>query len=318
MWLLLMGAMVVVVVIVVFIGTTSVASTTKDPGVREIAPTGKWTGQGSKKGDVTDDIYGVKPGFSGGSGPLGDTRQSPHTSPDLVGSAIQPGLFHWDWTQGVPADKVKWRFVGGLDKKVPRDWPSEDDLVMWNPFPGPGQRMISGHLISKWGELPVVNPPASAAVYGLFTTWQEGDTATNEFYAKNCKPLMLSRGMLGYKGPSKFCTKGQCHPAAGGYVWTFAGALTKSGWSRGPGGVITQQNPKYLDEFSTPKAVQQNIIGYLVKGIEIPPWYRRGPNSKYSLEIFKKYCTPNASPKPRCLPPGQLKNEPGDKWCDEV
>ena len=289
-------------------------------GAKEIVPTGKWTGKGMNTGDVTDDIYGSKGGYPGGKGPLGDTRQSPYNAPDLAGSAIQPGWYSWDSSQGVPAESYKgWKFVDGLEKKVPRDWPSEDVSVAWNPFPGPGQKVLNGMLISKWGDLPAVNPPKKYynATYNMFTSWQEGETATNEFYKKNCKPLLLSRGMLMYKGPSKFCTKGQCSPVPGGYSWVFAPPLDKSGWSHASGGETAQQFPATMDKYSTPENTKSNIIGYLNKGIEIPPWYRRGPMAKYSMDIFKKYCRAGAKPTPNCLPPGQLHNFPDDKTCGQ-
>lgn len=200
---------------------------------------------------------------------------------------------------GTPSEAYKgWKWVDGLDKKSSRDYPKEDMYVSWDPAATPGQKVVEGGILSPLGDLPTVNPPSSkfGDPYYMEPLWQEGSTEANNYYKKHCTHLATSRGRLHYKGPNVFCDGSGCFAEKGGYEWRFKGPTDGRGnMIDGMGGIYGQP----LRHDMTANA----IMTTLMKGIEVPPWMRRGPLSKNALSVFKQHCKPDAKPTPNCRSP---------------
>lgn len=209
----------------------------------------------------------------------------------------------WPWKPGmdppgIPTEQYKWKFVHGLEtKKGLSELPNTPEDESWNPFAAPGQKVVDGGIMVPIGDLPVVNPPAQyrKAPYMMRPMWQEGSTETNDYYKKHCTHLVLSRGKLHYFGPGK--------RAVGGYAWRFKGPTDQYGNMRdGKGGVSTQ--PFEAELYG---GIDENtIMTDLLQGIELKPWFRRGPLSKSTLPVLKKWCRPDVKPNPKCEHPTQL------------
>ena len=223
----------------------------------------------------------------GGDGPGSPGRRNPKLDPDPAGT---------------PSEAYKgWKWVEGLEKKSSRDYPKEDMYVSWNPFAAPGQRVVDGGIMSPLGDLPTVNPPSSkyGDPYYMEPLWQQGGTEANDYYKKHCTHLVTSRGRLHYKGPNVFCDGGSCFAEKGGYEWRFKGPTDRRGnMTDGMGGIYGQPGRHDM--------TANTIMTTLMKGIELPPWMRRGPLSKNALAVFKQHCKPGAKPAPNCRSPDEV------------
>ena len=159
----------------------------------------------------------------------------------------------------------------------------------WNPY-AVGPVDTRGGVITEERLLPRVDPPGNRLKepYLMEPIWQEGSTETDNLYRKACR--VRHTGKLYYVGPTKEVRDdGMEVYEYGSYLWVVQGF--------GPGGKGFLKAPQpdrkgasLTDEpYDDPK-------WYFKHGVEVPPWFRRGPLAQPALVKF--YCGVHQRPSP--------------------
>lgn len=202
------------------------------------------------------------------------------------------------------------RDVGGLtadSKAGMAAWPrvklSPGENTNWWPHPGRGVAVDDkGFLVTRFGDLPAVQPPRErlGSPYFMRPLWLEGSTAANDYYVRKCRSRVRMSGRLAYEGPQ--CVTGAgCE--AGAWKWHYRSRETDG--SGGPKSLGVMPQPlanlgaamgarSASEEASVEARVQEGAVldvrDMIQEGIELPPWYRRGKFADAALKAMKAAC----------------------------